>query len=232
MTNRMASLALVLAFSSAASAEPCTARTEQKKVGADARLILRNEECPDADRRVVKVLLQRNSQSSRLLLRKTQRLSDAPFGGGRLVDLSGDGVLALDITGACSQPNCEHDIYRLSEDFESMYHYYTGGYSSLSHVGHFMIAESYGSYTSWEYLAYDLTATQTYPVGKVFQYSVYVEATESKPTGEVLKSRCTISTLDAKNRLVIADSPPKELLKYCENYGKNYVLSKARAQKK
>ena len=221
----------VLILSNAASAEPCTVNTKLKKVGTEAKLILRNEECPDSDRRVVKVLLQRDTESPLLLLRKTQRLSDAPFGGGSFVDLARDGIPAVDVTGSCSQPNCEHDIYRLSEDRESMYHFYTGGYSSVSHAGRFFVTESYGSYSSWEYLAYDLTATQTYP-GRAFQYSIYVEAIDSKPTGEVLKSRCTISTLGAKNQLTIADSPPRELLKYCENYGKNYVLSKTRARKK
>lgn len=232
MIPRSAFLVFALILSNAAGAEPCTVNIKQKTIGADTKLILRNEECPDSDRRVVKVILQRDAERPRLLLRKIQRLSDAPFGGGNFIDLARDGIPALDVAGSCSQPNCEHDIYRLSDDRESMYHYYTGDYSSASHSGNFFVTESYGSYSSWEYLAYDLTSTQTYPIGKAFQYSIYVEAIDSKSTGEVLKSRCTISTLSAKNQLTLADSPPRELLKYCENYGKNYVLSKTRARKK
>jgi hypothetical protein len=226
MIRRLALALSALILSNAVCAEPCTVNTKQKKVGKDAKLIIRNEECPNNDRRVVIVLLQRNAESPRLLLRKTQRLSESPVGGAKFIDLGSDGIPEIELTGYCSQPNCGCDIYKLAEDEESIYHYYKGGYSSVTQTSNYLVTASYGSYSSWEYLAYDLAATQTYPIGEIFQYSIFVEAIESTAAGEVLKSKCTISSLNAAKKLTIDDSPPTELLKFCENYGKNYVLAK------
>lgn len=231
MIQRLALVLSALILSKTVCAEPCTVNTKQKKVGNEARLILRNEECQNSDRRVVKVLLQRDSESPRLLLRKTQRLSESPVGGGKFIDLGHDGVPEIELTGYCSQPNCGCDIYKLAEDQESMYHYYKGGYSSITQTSNYLVTASRGGSSSWEYLAYDLAATQSYPI-ETFQYSIYVEAIESTAAGEVLKSKCSISSLNAAKKLIIADSPPTELLKFCENYGKNYVLAKSKHARK
>lgn len=226
----LAFMALVSNLASAVDENECTVSTQQKHIEATTKLVLRTEECPDEDRRVITVAIRSNSAPSRIVFRKTQRLSDAPTGGGHF--LAFEGIPVLQITGGCGLVNCEEDLYRLSEDRRSMYHYYTGGYSSVSFAGTYLITESRGGGGAWEFLAYDLAAIQKYPIGKIFHYSIYVEAIDSKPSGEVVKSRCTISTLGPKNRLAIAKSPPGELLKYCENYGKNYVLAKARGRNK
>lgn len=196
MINR-ALLLLCLVLSNAVTAEPCTVKTKNKNIGEETRLILRTEECPDSDRRVVKVLLQRGSESTRLLLKKTRILSDSPTGGAGFINLDGSGTPEIELTGYCSQPNCEYDIYKLTEDRESIYHFFRGGYSLISKTENYLVTGSYGNYVSWEYLAYDLSTSQTYPIGKEFQYSIHIEAIKSTPAGKVLKSRCTISNLNA-----------------------------------
>lgn len=218
-------LLLCLIVSNTVSAEPCTVKTKNKKIEDEIRLILRTEECPDSDRRVVKVLLQRGADPKQLLLKKTRALSDSPTGGANFINLDSDHTPEIELTGYCSQPNCEYDIYKLAENHDSIYHFYSGSYSLISKTENYLITGAYGNYSSWEYLAYELSPSQTYPIGKIFQYSIHISAIESSPAGEVLKSRCTISSMDARKNLTIVESPPVELLKFCEHYGKNYVLA-------
>ena len=233
MIQRLATVLAALVLSNAVDAKPCTIDTMQEAVGDETWLILRNEECANSDRRVVKVFLERESGPPRLLLRRTQRMSLTPGGGGKFIDLGHDGVPGIELIGYHKKPNLEYDLYELAKDHKSMDHFFTGGAYSITKTSNYLVTASRGTHRSWKYLAYDLaTTTQRYPTGDGFQYSIYVKAIENPAAGEVLKSKCIISRMDAAKKLAIDDSPPTELLDFCESYGKNYVLAKSKHARK
>jgi len=131
-------LLLCLIVPIAVSAEPCTVKTKNKNIEDEMRLILRTEECPDSDRRVVKVFLQRGAVRPQLLLKKTRALSDSPTGGASFINLDSGRTPEIELTGYCSQPNCEYDIYKLTENNESIYHFYSGSYSLISKTENYL----------------------------------------------------------------------------------------------
>ena len=202
----------VFVLPSTAIAEPCTIALKRTKLGETSSLLIRNEQCPNSDRRVVKVLIQSDTKVPRLIFRKTQSLSAAPFGGGSFIDLETDGTPEVDITGECSAPNCEHELYKLSEDQRSMYHYYRGGYFSVTRTPNFLVTSSYGSYSSWEYLAYD-PSPQKFPIEN-FRYSVHISS-----AGDSNRLTCKISEPLSRGRLQLVVPPLEELLGFCRHYG-------------
>jgi hypothetical protein len=109
MLQRIAFAFSLLILPSAVFAEPCNAATKRTKVEDGVHLAIRSEACPNSDRRVIKVFLESDSESPRLLLRRTQKLSEAPTGGGAFIDLEEDGVpegIAAHPTANTTSSNC------------------------------------------------------------------------------------------------------------------------------
>ena len=209
MLQRIAFAFLLLTLPSLVFAEPCTAATKRTKVDESVHLAIRSEKCPNGDRRVIKVFLESDSEPPRLLVRRTQRLSEAPTGGGAFIDLEEDGIPEVELTGYCSAPNCEYDIFKLSEDRKSMFHYYSGGYESVTRTPTYLVISSYGSYGSWEYLAYDPSPPK-YPIGNSkFRYSISISS--AADSGELT---CKITEPSSRGKLQLVVPPPAELLSF------------------
>jgi hypothetical protein len=214
MQQRIAIAISLIIFPAAVIAEPCTVTTKRMKVEEGARVAVRNEECPNSDRRVIKVLLERDSEPPRILVRRTQKLSEAPTGRGAFIDLEDDGVPEVELTGYCSAPNCEYEIFKFSEDRKSMFHYYSGGYESVTRTPTYLVTSSYGNYVSWEYLAYDPFPPK-YPIeNSKFRYSIYISSAEG--SGGLT---CRITEPSSRGKLQLVVPPPEELLKFCRHYG-------------
>jgi hypothetical protein len=196
-------------------------------LGNGKTIHLETRECSDKGERLFVVSVKSSSRPAVILKSVSQSCLDSPTGYATFENLEKDGSAYIRIIGSCGNgASCESDLYKVSSKGTSILHYYSGGTGAFQRVGKYLVTDSRGGCCSWEYLAYDLTATHSYPIGHEFQYSIYIEAIESTTAGEVLKSKCEISRMNAAKKLAIVDAPPRELLRFCEHYGKKYVLTK------
>ena len=200
------------ATASVAIAAPCSISTKEKTVGDGATLVIQKDECPNSDRRVIKVLLKSDSESIKVLVRKTQTISATPFGNGSFIDIEGDDVPEVDIVGECAAPNCEHNIYKLTDDHQTMAHYYSGYHFDMARTPNYLVTSSYGNYVSWGYCASD-PAPQRLPISDC-KYSIYVGMSE-----RTQRLICEIRKIGADKKSRLAIPPPEELLRFCYHYG-------------
>ena len=209
----LAFLVGVLFIVGSAQAAQCESSTTQASSSAGKTMKLTVKECQERDVREIAVSLSGPPAGSARVLRLQRRISDAPRGGAALRDVDGDGTPEVEVTGPCGAgPNCERQLFRLSQDARSMFRIYEGSYSDVRRIGQFVVTDSRSSCCSWEYLAYAMP-----PPGRAlshFQYSVSVGSIDDTQT-----AKCRIQRPDAKLRLRPVKSAPPELLPLCNHYG-------------
>jgi hypothetical protein len=78
----------------------------------------------------------------------------------------------------------------------------------------YLVISSYGSYASWEYLAYDPSPPK-YPIeNSKYRYSIYISSAAG--SGDLT---CKIAEPSSRGILQLVVPPPEELLKFCRHYG-------------
>ncbi|MFS8972994.1 hypothetical protein PO002_00580 [Cupriavidus necator] len=101
---------------------------------------------------------------ARELTKHSWDTAEAPFSGGGLIDLDGDGEYELQIGGTCGAgPNCEGNIYKLDRKSGRLYHYFTGGYAELFMLGGYLVEAGRASCCAWEFHVYRPTSRH-YPI--------------------------------------------------------------------
>lgn len=190
---------------------------------------IETRECSEKDERLFIVTVESASEAPVILKSISQSCFESLHGNAQFIHLEKDGAAYIRITGSCGNgASCESDVYKVPPEGMAILHYFSGYTGEFQRVGKYLVTDSRGGCCSWEYFAYDLTVKHSYPIGEKYDYSIHVRAVESTEEGAVLKSECTISNVNAVNKLIINNSPPSELLKFCEHYGGNYVLAKAK----
>jgi|GEM_PF-5721757 len=128
-----------------------------------------------------------------------------------------NGYAELDVTTACgSGPNCTHQLMHFDPDSNSMYDYFTGGYSDIDYFDGYLIEHGRGGYDEWEIHAYKM-----HPQGKrdIVEKKMFIIAFNGPPDGDQTCSYFIYSEEGSKTKPI---NPPNDkwYKRYCPRDGK------------
>jgi hypothetical protein len=138
---------------------------------------------------------------------------------GSLFDFDKDGYLDLNVRGQCGAgPNCEGNIYRFDPTTRTFYHFFSGGYSELDISAGYVIESGRASCCSWEFHVYKIPADQRLMEYDKMDFGISIAAPEDKGP-----ARCKFFRPQSDGEEIIKP-PAKRWLRYCQEYGRRYVI--------
>lgn len=150
---------------------------------------------------------------------------EEPFGSIGFEDIDNDGFFEVEKRGMCGAgPNCEGELYKFDRKTESLYHFFSGGYSHLLFIDGHLVEAGRASCCAWEFHAYKITPDKKKMEYETMAFMVDVRAA-GDDSGEVIGVECEFKELiNGEWRTVM---PPNERwLVICEHYGEAYSLVK------
>jgi len=204
----------------------CTVATQTVANRDGSALVLRREECPDQDRRNLRVSYRADAKHKAYrVLSLDQSIEETPMGGANPIDLEGDGMFEIEVRGMCGAgPNCEGTIYKLASDKRSMFAYFSGGYADLHRQDGYLIEGGRASCCSWEFHLYRTDLADRSIDESAMAYMITVGVSVREGSDQVEGSDCYVSRREG-DEWKAAPLPTPGLAKICEVYGTDYRLN-------
>ena len=200
---------------------------QEQRNGDGSWLRLTQTETPAQGIRSLTVDLKQSATAPYLpVLQRNQSLDDAPTGGGRLVDIDGDGLLELVELEFCGAgPNCAQNILKLNPKTGRAYLWFAGGFARFQAVGQFVVASGRSSCCSWEHQVYRPPSSERSISKADLAFRIEVRA----PDNEGGPARCTITRPVGANWVPFKPQQTS-LLKLCEQYGEAVLINASAGQ--
>ena len=188
--------------------------------GSAVKVVIRHY--PKKDLRKMEVLFRADPDGDMVPIgRFEQVLSTAPLVGAQIMDWDRDGEHEIQVFDFCGAgPNCASTIYRIDKKKRALSRFFKSSGSDVELIDGYLVESARDTCCSWIFTAHKFVRPRQW-VNPKASFSVLVKGGDK----ESAPSTCTFS-IDAPDGRQTINPPSKAFLKYCDEYGNGYVVTK------
>lgn len=195
-------------------------RVEQQRNSDGSSVQLTTTVDLNHQRRQFNVELHRPGEATTTVLKHSQALADAPYGGATLSDIDADGVVEIVERTFCGAgPNCAFTIFKLNLTTKTARRWFEGAYVQIKPIGPYLVTSNRSSCCSWTHQILNPPDSDRALNTDDIVATIAVTA----PPDDIRPARCLIKTTDQERWNAVVNQRP-ELLSLCETYGNKVVI--------